>query len=101
MNEETKQAAIDAINKHDFLFLIAGTQNEDGSYDTQRIIKGKTGDLAVLLAMALKDTPSLEKCVCKIRVQETIPEMLHELAEVLSKDFGNKQNEKKGGNEND
>ena len=101
MNEETKQAAIDAINKHDFLFLIAGTQNEDGSYDTQRIIKGKTGDLAVPLAMALKDTPSLEKCVCKIRVQETIPEMLHELAEVLSKDFGNKQNEKKGENENE
>lgn len=99
MNEETKQAAIDAINKHDFLFLIAGTQNEDGSYDTQRIIKGKTGDLAVPLAMALKDTPSLEKCVCKIRVQETIPEMLHELAEVLSLDF--KQNKKKGKNEND
>ena len=38
-------------------------------------------------------------CVFKIRVQEKIPEMLHELAEVLSLDF--KQNKKKGKNEND
>lgn len=99
MQETTRQAAIEAVNKHDFLFLIAGTRSEDGTYDTQRIIEGKTGDLAVPLAMAFKDTPSLEKCVCKIRVQEKIPEMLHELAEVLSQDF--KQNKKKGKNKND
>lgn len=84
MNEETKQAAVDAINTHDFLFLIAGTQNEDGSYDTQRVIDGKISELAFPIAEALKENPSLEKCVCKIRVQEKIPEMLHELAEVLS-----------------
>ncbi len=101
MKETTRQAAIEAVNKHDFLFLIAGTQNEDEKYDTKRIIEGKTGDLAIPLAMAFKDIPSLEKCVCKIRLQEEIPEMLHELANVLLKDFGNKQNEKKGGNENE
>ena len=55
--------------------------------------------MAVPLAMALKDEQSIEKCVFKIRVQEKIPEMLHELAEVLSLDF--KQNKKKGKNEND
>lgn len=101
MKETTRQAAVETVNKHDFLFLIAGTRNEDGTFNTQRIIEGKTGDLAIPLAMALKDTPSLEKCVCIIRFQEKIPEMLHELADVLSKDFGNKQNEKKGGNENE
>lgn len=99
MKETTRQAAIEAVNKHDFLFLIAGTRNEDGTYETQRIIEGKTGDLAVPLAMALKDEQSIEKGVFKIRVQEKIPEMLHELAEVLSLDF--KQNKKKGKNEND
>ena len=99
MKGTTRQAAIEAVNKHDFLFLIAGTRNEDGTYETQRIIEGKTGDLAVPLAMALKDEQSIEKCVFKIRVQEKIPEMLHELAEVLSLDF--KQNKKKGKNEND
>ena len=99
MEKTTRQAAVEAVNKHDFLFLIAGTRNEDGTYDTQRIIEGKTRDLAVPLAMALKDTPSIEKCVCKIRVQEKIPEMLHELADVLSQDF--KQNEKKGKSKND
>lgn len=99
MKETTRQAAIEAVNKHDFLFLIAGTRNEDGTYETQRIIEGKTGDLAVPLAMALKDEQSIEKCVFKIRVQEKIPKMLHELAEVLSQEFN--QNKKKGKNKND
>ena len=42
MKETTRQAAIEAVNKHDFLFLIAGTRNKDGSFNTQRIIEGKT-----------------------------------------------------------
>ena len=99
MQETTRQTAVEAVNKHDFLFLIAGMRNEDGTYETQRIIEGKTCDLALPLAMALKDAPSIEKCVCKIRVQEKIPEMLHELADVLSQDF--KQNKKKGKSKND
>lgn len=73
MQETTRQTAVEAVNKHDFLFLIAGTRNEDGTYETQRIIEGKTCDLALPLAMALKDAPSIEKCVCKIRVQEKSP----------------------------
>ena len=96
MQETTRQTAVEAVNKHDFLFLVAGTKNEDGTYEVQRIVEGKNSDLAVPLAMALKDTPSLEKCVCKIRIQEKIPEMLHELAEVLSQDT-----QKKGKNKND
>lgn len=99
MKETTRQAAIEAVNKHDFLFLIAGTRNKDGSFSTQRIIEGKTCDLAIPLAMALKDEQGIEKCVCKIRVQEKIPKMLHELAEVLSQEFN--QNKKKGKSKND
>lgn len=104
MNEETKQAAIDAINTNEFLFLIAGTQNEDGSYDTQRVIDGEISELAFPIAEALKENPSLEKCVVKIRLQEEIPEILHELADAFAQDLGkknSKQDKENGETENE
>lgn len=95
MKETTKKEAIKAINEHEFLFLVAGTQKKDGSYDTRRIIEGKIGELAISLAEALKDNSSLENYVLKIRMQKEIPEILHGLADALSEDLGEKNSKQK------
>ncbi len=103
MQETTRQTAVEAVNKHDFLFLIAGTRGEDGSYDTRRIIEGKIGELAIPLADALKDNSSLENYVLKIRMQEKIPEILHGLADALSEGLveKNSKQKEKGETENE
>lgn len=104
MNEEIKQAAIDAINANEFLFLIAGTQNEDGSYDTQRVIEGKISELAFPIAEALKDNPNLANYIAKIQIGADLSKTLRKLARVFSNDSSirkGKSKNKKGKNKHD